>query len=893
MICQICNKRPATITISSSVNNQNKVMHVCEQCAKEKKLVFLPPQILNSLSKQENLPPFIDSLLKQFSQPSFDKIYSMFSEYAKKVVYLAQEECRNFGHLQIDTGHLLLGLIKEEGVVFKLLQDSDINIDLLYSDLEEKMGRGDLDPKITREIKLSPRAKKVLELAHNAAKEMRSMYVGPEHILLGLLREAEGIAFIMLSKYGVTVNAVLENVAKNLIPDKEEDPNDINQIFGDILMDFPKEDKKMKDVFAQFGRDLTQEAAENKLDPVIGREQEIKRIIRILSRRKKNNPVLIGDPGVGKTAIVEGLAQAIVNQEVPESLFNKRVLEIQLSSVIAGTRFRGDFEDRLKRLLEEATSKDSNIIMFIDELHTIVGAGAVGENAMDAANILKPALARGELQCIGATTLDEYRKHIEKDAALERRFQKVDVEEPSKSEAITILQGLMDKYEAFHRVDISDEVIKEAVEFSCRYITDRFLPDKAIDLIDEAAAMVRLESISLPENIKKAQKNLQAVKKDERAAAKNQEYEKAAQYRDKIDTLNSFIKQEREKWMATKGTNILKLTKEDIAEVVADWTKIPTNAVKQDDIEKFINMENDLREIIVGQDEAISEIARVLKRARTGLKDPEKPIGAFMFAGPTGVGKTELAKAISELLLGDKDKLLRFDMSEYMEKFNVSKLIGAPPGYVGYEEAGQLTEKVRRNPYSVILFDEIEKAHPEIFNILLQILDTGILTNAKGRKVDFRNTTIILTSNIGSSSLKGMGFATSDKSLNYESLKMNVNAEIKKSFRIEFINRLSGIIVFKPLLIGNMHKIFDLMTQNIRDRLKEQGMSISISKALENELIEQSEFDEYGARSLGRIIEKEIEDTIANKVLTKKVKKGSNIQMKLSKDHTTTLTLKV
>ena len=866
-------------------------MHVCEQCAKEKKLVFLPPQILNSLSMQENLPPFIDSLLKQFSQPSFDKIYSMFSEYAKKVVYLAQEECRHLGHLQIDTGHLLLGLIKEEGFVYRFLSN---NIDeaKFLSELESSLGHGEFDSDMSRDIKLSPRAKKVLELAYNASKEMRSTYVAPEHILLGLLREAEGIAFILLSKYGITVNRVLEEIFKKIAPEKEENPNDISHLFGDILMDFPKEDEELKDIFSQFGRDLTREAMENKLDPVIGREPEIKRIIRILSRRKKNNPVLIGDPGVGKTAIVEGLAQAIVNQEVPENLFNKRVLEIQLSSVIAGTRFRGDFEDRLKRLLEEATSKDSNIIMFIDELHTIIGAGSVGENAMDAANILKPALARGELQCIGATTLDEYRKYIEKDAALERRFQKVDVEEPSKDEAINILKGLRDKYEAFHRVDISDEVIKEAVDLSCRYISDRFLPDKAIDLIDEAAAMVRLESISLPDSIKNAQKELQIVRKDEKAAAKNQEYEKAASYRDKISKLESAIKNEREKWMAEKGTHIFKLTKADIAEVVADWTKVPTKAIKDDDVDKFMHMEESLGKIIIGQQEAISEITRVLKRARTGLKDPEKPIGAFMFAGPTGVGKTELAKVITEFMLGDKNKLLRFDMSEYMEKFNVSKLIGAPPGYVGYDEAGQLTEQVRRNPYSIILFDEIEKAHPEVFNILLQILDTGILTNSKGRKVDFRNTTIIMTTNIGSSSLKGMGFASSDKSLNYESLKQNVQAEIKKSFRIEFINRLSGIVVFKPLLQSSMYQIFGLMTQNIKDRLKEQGITITISKELEDQLINQSEFEEYGARSLGRIIEKEIEDSIANQVLSSKVRSGSKITMKLSKKNTVSLIVK-
>ncbi len=889
MICEICNKRQAIITITTMVNNVNKVLHVCQECAKEKNLMFIPPQILDSLSKQ-NLPPFLDSLLKQFSQPSFDRIFEMFSEHAKKVVYLASQESQRLGHRLIDTGHLLLGLIQEEGVVYKYLQDQGINIIDFFSELETMIGRGDEIMEGTTEIKFSPRAKKVLELAYNAAKELKSKYVGPEHILIGLLREAEGIAFIYLNKKGITIpNLLAAFQSLNRFEEKDED---FDKLFGEIMMDKPQTNE-MKDIFAQFGRDLTKLAMENKLDPVIGRDQEIKRIIRILSRRTKNNPVLIGDPGVGKTAIVEGLAQAIINNEVPENLKNKRLLELQLSSIVAGTRFRGDFEDRLKKLIEEATHKNSNIILFIDELHTIVGAGSVGENALDAANILKPALARGELQCIGATTIDEYRKYIEKDAALERRFQKIDVAEPSKEEAILILKGLRDKYEAFHRVDISDEVVSYAVDVSSRYITDRFLPDKAIDLIDEAAAMVRLESISMPEEIKQAKKDLQYVKKDEVAAAKNQEYEKASYYRDEIVRLENFISQEKEKWLAIRGKNIVQITKENVAQVLSDWTKIPITALKDNELNKYVNMEEELRKNIIGQEEAIDEISRALKRARSGLKDPDKPIGSFIFAGPTGVGKTELAKILAYHITGDKNKLIRLDMSEYMEKFNVSKIIGAPPGYVGYDEAGQLTEKVRRNPYSVILLDEIEKAHPEIFNILLQILDNGILTDNQGRKVDFRNTTILMTTNMGSSELKRMGFNSGREDFQYENLKLNVESEIKNNFKVEFVNRLSAIIVFKPLSTESMHKIFKLMISNIIDRLREQNIELIIHKSVENYVIDQSNYAQYGARSLGRIIEKEIEDFIANELLKNTFFSGGEIKLKMDKNGNVSLTSKI
>jgi ATP-dependent Clp protease ATP-binding subunit ClpC len=708
--------------------------------------------------------------------------------------------------------------------------------------------------------------------------------------LIGLLREAEGLAAIYLNKKNITLSLMMDLFRATA---QKADPEDeIHRLFGgDMAQTIPTNSggHSAPDVFAQFGRDLTRLALENKLDPVIGRDNEVQRIIRILSRRTKNSPVLIGDPGVGKTAIVEGLAQAIINGEVPEDLKNKRVIELQLSSILAGTRFRGDFEERFKRLIDEATSKNSQIILFIDELHTVVGAGSVGDNAMDAANILKPALARGEMQCIGATTIDEYRKYIEKDAALERRFQKIDVSEPSKEEAILILQGLRDKYEAYHRVDIDDEVIRTAVEMSARYITDRFLPDKAIDLIDEAAAMVRLHSISLPDNIKEAQKELQSVKKDEVAAARNQEYEKAARYRDRIDQLEKWISEEREAWMAKKGANIVKIRKEDIQRVVADWTKMPVTALKENETQKYLDIDRSLQKKIVGQKDAIDEISRVLKRARSGLKNPDRPIGSFLFAGPTGVGKTELANVLTEYILGDRHKIIRFDMSEYMEKFNVSKLLGAPPGYVGYDEAGQLTEKVRRNPYSVILFDEIEKAHPEIFNVLLQILDSGTMTDGQGRKVDFKNCLIIMTTNMGSSQLKNLGFRSSDVQSAYETLKQNVIAEVKNNFRVEFINRLSGIVVFKPLIRSDMDEIFGLMVHNIEDRLAEQGLTLEISSEIRDRIIEESDFEQYGARSLGRIIERDIEDFLAQALLAESHEKGTRLVLSLNKKHEMTL----
>jgi ATP-dependent Clp protease ATP-binding subunit ClpC len=887
MICQICNKRVANITLQTNLNGKNKTLHVCQICVKEKNHLLFPKQFIDSLVSQKNLPPFLDSLVKQFNQPSFDRVYSMFTEQAHKVMYLAQEECLRLGQSLLDTGHILLALLKEKTIVYKFFEEENLDINSFIIEIESYLMKGNIEIITKEEIKLSPRAKQVVELSYNAFKEMQSSYLGPEHLLIGLLREAEGIAFIYLAKRSVSINNFLQFLQKEM-PEKKENykEDNVNNFFSSFFegssLDMKDKHSAKKDIFEQFGRDLTKLAQENKLDPVIGREKEIKRILRILSRRTKNNPVLIGDPGVGKTAIVEGLAQEIVNEEVPENLIGKKVIELQLSSIIAGTRFRGDFEDRFKRLLEEATKKDSNIILFIDELHTIVGAGAVGDNSLDAANILKPALARGEMQCIGATTIDEYRKYIEKDAALERRFQKIDVSEPSKKETLNILKGLRDKYEAFHRVDIDEDIIEYAVEMSSRYISDRFLPDKAIDIIDEAAAMVRLNSISLPDNIKRIQKELLLIKKEEKSSVKNQNYEKAAEYRDSIEKLESWIADEKDKWMAKKGTKISKITQEDVAIIVSDWTKVPITALQENELDKYLNMEKIISEKIIGQDEAISEIVSVLKRARSGLKNPERPIGSFVFAGPTGVGKTELAKVLTEHLLGDKDKLFRYDMSEYMEKFNVSKLIGAPPGYVGYDEAGQLTEKVRRNPYSIILFDEIEKAHPDIFNVLLHILDNGFMNDSQGRKIDFRNTTIIMTTNMGSDYSKSFGFLSGNTQSEYEYLKKNVQSEIKKNFKLEFVNRLNGVIVFKPLMLESMMKIFDLLIKNIINRLSEKNILLKISSKVKEKLINESEFTEYGARSLNRIIEKNIEDVLAQKILKQEIKNNQTVNIKIS-----------
>lgn len=697
-------------------------------------------------------------------------MFGRFTERAQKVLALAQEEAVRLGHKNIGTEHILLGLIREgDGIAAKALQALGLGLDKIQGEVESLIGRGGEQPS---NINYTPRAKKVIELSMDEARKLGHTYVGTEHILLGLIREGEGVAARVLNNLGVSLNKARQQVLQLL--GSSEALSSHQQSSSNAAVNTPTLDS--------LARDLTAVAREGGLDPVIGRAKEIERVIQVLSRRTKNNPVLIGEPGVGKTAVAEGLAQRIINNEIPETLRNKRVMTLDMGTVVAGTKYRGEFEDRLKKIMDEIRQA-GNIILFIDELHTLIGAGGA-EGAIDASNILKPSLARGELQCIGATTLDEYRKYIEKDAALERRFQPIRVDEPSAEEAVQILFGLRDRYEAHHRVNITDEAIRQAVHLSDRYISDRFLPDKAIDLIDEAASKVRLQSYTIPPNLKELEQRLEEVRKEKDAAVQSQEFEKAASMRDSEQKLREELDRTKNDWQEKQGQTDSEVTPEDIASVVASWTGIPVVKLKEEETERLLKMEEILHNRIIGQEDAVKSISRAVRRARAGLKDPKRPIGSFIFLGPTGVGKTELARALAEALFGAEDAMIRIDMSEYMEKHSTSRLVGAPPGYVGFDEGGQLTEKVRRKPYSVVLLDEIEKAHPEVFNILLQVLEDGRLTDSKGRTVDFRNTVIIMTSNVGADLIKkntSLGFTTPNSSKNYDDMKERVLGELKRS----------------------------------------------------------------------------------------------------------------
>ncbi|MBS4175740.1 ATP-dependent protease ATP-binding subunit ClpC [Bacillus sp. FJAT-49736] len=791
-------------------------------------------------------------------------MFGRFTERAQKVLALSQEEAIRLRHNNIGTEHILLGLVQEgEGIAAKALYGLGLSAEKIQIEVENLIGKGQ-DSGQT--IHYTPRAKKVIELSMDEARKLGHSYVGTEHILLGLIREGEGVAARVLNNLGVSLNKARQQVLQLL--GSNETGN--HQGGSASNANTPTLDS--------LARDLTAIAREETLDPVIGRSKEIQRVIEVLSRRTKNNPVLIGEPGVGKTAIAEGLAQQIVNNEVPETLRDKRVMTLDMGTVVAGTKYRGEFEDRLKKVMDEIRQA-GNIILFIDELHTLIGAGGA-EGAIDASNILKPSLARGELQCIGATTLDEYRKYIEKDAALERRFQPIQVDEPTTEESILILKGLRDRYEAHHRVSITDEAIEAAVKLSDRYISDRFLPDKAIDLIDEAGSKVRLRSYTTPPSLKELEAKLEEIKKEKDAAVQSQEFEKAASLRDSEQRLREKLEETKKSWKEKQGQENSEVTVEDIANVVSSWTRIPVSKLAQTESERLLNLEDILHSRVIGQEEAVNAISKAVRRARAGLKDPKRPIGSFIFLGPTGVGKTELARALAEAMFGDEDAMIRIDMSEYMEKHSTSRLVGSPPGYVGFEEGGQLTEKVRRKPYSVILLDEIEKAHPDVFNILLQVLEDGRLTDSKGRTVDFRNTVVIMTSNVGAEALKRnkfVGFNIQDTGQDYKDMKGKVMDELKKAFRPEFLNRVDETIVFHALEKDQLKQIVTLMAEELVKRLKEQKIELEISEAAKEKIADEGYDPEYGARPLRRAIQKYIEDRLSEELLKGEILEGQHV----------------
>jgi ATP-dependent Clp protease ATP-binding subunit ClpC len=794
-------------------------------------------------------------------------MFERFTDRARRVVVLAQEEARMLNHNYIGTEHILLGLIHEgEGVAAKALESLGISLEAVRSQVEEIIGQGQQAP--SGHIPFTPRAKKVLELSLREALQLGHNYIGTEHILLGLIREGEGVAAQVLVKLGADLNRVRQQVIQLLSGYQGKEPASA----GGPAEGTPSTSL----VLDQFGRNLTQAARESKLDPVIGREKEIERVMQVLSRRTKNNPVLIGEPGVGKTAVVEGLAQAIVKGEVPETLKDKQLYTLDLGALVAGSRYRGDFEERLKKVLKEIRTR-GDIILFIDELHTLVGAGAA-EGAIDAASILKPMLARGELQTIGATTLDEYRKHLEKDAALERRFQPIQVGEPSLAHTIEILKGLRDRYEAHHRISITDAALVAAATLADRYISDRFLPDKAIDLIDEAGSRMRIRRMTAPPDLREFDEKIANVRRDKESAIDAQDFEKAASLRDKEKTLLAEKAQREKEWKAGDMDVVAEVDDEQIAEVLAIWTGIPVFKLTEEETSRLLRMEDELHKRVIGQQQAIKAVSQAIRRTRAGLKDPKRPGGSFIFAGPSGVGKTELAKTLAEFLFGDEDSLITLDMSEFMEKHTVSRLVGSPPGYVGYDEGGQLTEKVRRKPFSVVLFDEVEKAHPDVFNTLLQILEDGRLTDSQGRIVDFKNTVLIMTSNLGTRDI-GKGFnlgfqKDNDTQGAYERMKNKVQEELKQHFRPEFLNRIDDIVVFHQLTQEEIVEIVDLMLARVDTQLRNKDMGLEVRPGAKHLLAVKGYDPVLGARPLRRTIQREIEDSLSEQILFGTLKPG-------------------
>jgi len=802
-------------------------------------------------------------------------LFDRFTERAQKVMVYSQEEAVRQNYNYIGTEHILLGILREgEGIAAQVLKNKGIDLITVRQQVEALVGKGQQE--VGQVIGYTPRTKTILELSVEEARSLGQNYIGTEHLLLALIREGEGVAAQILMAMGLNFDSLRQEIVGLMDSEGAKGKRSEASVKGSNTPNLN-----------QYGRDLTEMAKEGKLDPIIGREKEIERVIQILSRRTKNNPALIGDPGVGKTAIAEGLAQKIIEGNIPEILKGKRVVTLDLSSMVAGSKYRGEFEERLKNVMNEIR-ESKNVILFLDEMHTIIGAGGA-EGAIDASNILKPALARGEIQAIGATTLDEYRKHVEKDAALERRFQPVMVGEPTKEEALLILEGLRDKYEAHHKVKITDEALKSAVELSDRYIADRFLPDKAIDLVDEAASKVRIKIFTAPPDLKRLEEELEALEKEKSEAISLQNYERAAELRDRMQHIRQKLEDGRKNWNDKASSKDSVVTEEDIASIVSGWTGIPVTKLAEEESNRLLNLESILHQRVIGQEEAVLAVSKAIKRARVGLKDPKRPVGSFIFLGPTGVGKTELSKALADALFGDENAVIRIDMSEYMEKHTVSKLIGSPPGYVGYEEGGQLTEKVRRKPYSVILLDEIEKAHPDVFNVLLQILDDGRLTDGKGRTVDFKNSVVIMTSNVGVSTIRKqavLGFATSsdEREDAYEKMKGNVLEELKKTFRPEFLNRIDEIIVFHQLQEEHLRKIVDLMLKSLLVRIKEMNINVEFTDKARAFLAEKGYDQAYGARPLRRAIQKMVEDQLSEEMLKGKIKPGSEVLVDVEDD---------
>jgi ATP-dependent Clp protease ATP-binding subunit ClpC len=799
-------------------------------------------------------------------------LFERFTERARQVVVLAQDEARALKHNYIGTEHILLGLLREEeGLAARVLESLDITVEEVRAQVARIVGQG--DEVTTGQIPFTPRAKKVLELALREALSLGHNYIGTEHILLGLVRENEGVAARILLDFDADAEKIRNEIIRMLSgPGRRQGPGGSSGPAG--------EKSKSSKLLDQFGRNLTKQSAEGKLDPVVGRQTEIERLMQILSRRTKNNPVLIGEPGVGKTAVVEGLAARIATNQVPELLKNKQIYTLDLAALVAGSKYRGEFEERLKKVMKEIMQR-GDIILFIDELHNLVGAGAA-EGAIDAASILKPALARGELQTIGATTLDEYRKYLERDAALERRFQQVRVEEPSVDDTVQILRGLRDRYEAHHRVKITDEALHASAELADRYIQDRHLPDKAIDLIDEAASRIRIRSMSAPPRYRELEEEIDRVRKEKEASIEAQEFEKAASLRDKERKLTQKKRELEEQWRSAENLEEQpQVGEEEIADIVSMWTGIPVFKLTEAESQRLIRMEEELHKRVVGQEEAIVAVSKSIRRARAGIKDPKRPTGSFIFLGPSGVGKTELARTLAEFLFGDEDALIQVDMSEYMEKHSVSRLVGSPPGYIGYDEGGQLTEAVRRKPYSVLLLDEIEKAHPDVFNILLQILEEGKLTDAQGRRVDFRNTIVIMTSNIGAASIsknQSFGFSIGDESgLSYDEMKSRVMGELKKVFRPELLNRIDEIIVFHKLDKEEIKTIIDLLLKRLREQMANHEVTVELTDEAKDLLVDKGYDPAMGARPLRRAIQRYIEDPLADYVLGRQLEPGSTI----------------